>query len=203
VTEYIHGARLLDDERRRAMTPDDPAIAQRIADAFGHQILVDGLFQADPHPGNILVLPGGRVALLDYGLTKELPDHVRLGFARLVIAAASRDPAAIMAACRELGVVTQDDDPAGLLALMSLFFDSRIPGQGMQQQSETLARNPVEAIPGDLVLIGRVVGLLRGVCTSLGSTLTPMQMLRHYAERALAEGAGSAKEAGVPGQTPA
>jgi hypothetical protein len=50
--------------------------------------------------------------------------------------------------------------------------------------------NPIEAIPGDLVLLGRVVGLLRGVCAQLGTPLSPMQMLLPYAERALAEPAG-------------
>lgn len=187
VTEYIHGARLLDVNARAAMTDDPPAIAQRLADAFGHQILIDGVFQADPHPGNILVLPGGRVALLDYGLTKELPEPMRIGFARMVLAAANRDPSAIFAAFRELGVKTKTDEPESLLGLMAVFFDARLQGTGMSQQTSALTRNPVEAIPADLVLLGRVVGLLRGVCTSLGSPLTPMQMLRPYAERALAE----------------
>lgn len=198
VTQYLHGARLLDARRATVAGGEDPAIARTLGDAFGHQILIDGLFQADPHPGNILLLPRGGIALLDYGLTKELPDRVRLGFARMVIAAANRDPAAIVAALRELGVHTRDDDPAGLLALMSVFFDARSATQGMQEQSQALARNPVEAIPGDLVLIGRVVGLLRGVCASLGSPLTPMQMLRPYAERALMLARESAKD-----QTPA
>ena len=84
VTEFIPGARLLDTDLRSQYAPDAPALAQRIADAYGHQILVDGLFQADPHPGNILVMPDGGVALLDFGLTKELPDSARRGFARIV-----------------------------------------------------------------------------------------------------------------------
>ena len=54
------------------------------------------------------------------------------------------------------------------------------------RRREILNRSPIDAIPGDLVLLGRVVGLLRGVCASLGSPLTPMQMLRPHAERALA-----------------
>lgn len=49
-------------------------------------ILGTGLFQADGHPGNILVMKGGNVALLDYGQSKQLTDKDRLNFARLVIA---------------------------------------------------------------------------------------------------------------------
>ena len=190
VTEYIHGARLLDSERLAAMDIDRARLAQTIAGAYGHQILVDGLFQADPHPGNILVLEGGGVALLDFGLTKELSPEVRLGFARLVIAASERDPAGILSAFAELGVKTKSDDPASILGLTQVFFDTRAAGQGptgVGASVQATRRNPVEAIPGDLVLLGRVVGLLRGVCATLGTPLSPMQMLRPYAERALTE----------------
>ena len=190
VTEYIHGARLLDNARLAAMDIDRSRLAQTIAGAYGHQILVDGLFQADPHPGNILVLAGGGVALLDFGLTKELPEEFRLGFARLVIAASERDPVGILSAFAELGVKTKSDDPAGVLGLTQVFFDTRSASQGPAGVGATVQatrRNPVEAIPGDLVLLGRVVGLLRGVCATLGTPLSPMQMLRPYAERALAE----------------
>lgn len=188
VTEYIHGARLLDRERINGMAVDHVELAQTIASAYGHQIMVDGLFQADPHPGNILVLPGGRAALLDFGLTKELPEAARMGFARLVIASGERDPEGIVRAFRELGVKTRSDDPASLLSMMAVLFDSRpLDGtRGPIGRREAVRANPVEAIPGDLVLLGRVIGLLRGVSASLGTPLSPMQMLRPYAERALA-----------------
>ena len=194
VTEYIPGVRLLDREAREALHPDAVALAQTIANAYGHQIMVDGLFQADPHPGNILVLPDGKAALLDFGLTKDLPDAMRLGFARLVIASASRDPKGIVAAFRELGVKTASDEPEDVLPLMQLFFAPRpLDGEapraepGLAGRRAAIRANPVEAIPGDLVLLGRVIGLLRGVCASLGAPLSPMQMLKPYAERALRE----------------
>lgn len=189
VTEYVDGSRILEHDRVAGSGADPVGLAQTIAAAYGHQIMVDGLFQADPHPGNILALEGGRAALLDFGLTKELPEHMRVGFARLVVASGNRDPEAILAAFRELGVKTKSDDPAEVVRLMRLFFEPRREGEErvtLGARSGALARNPVEAIPGDLVLLGRVVGLLRGVCSSLGAPLSPMQMLRPFAERALA-----------------
>lgn len=191
VTEYIHGARLLDRQRLESMNIDRIAFAKTVAEAYGHQIVVDGLFQADPHPGNILVLPGGRAGLLDFGLTKELPVRARLGFAKLVVAAGDRDPHRIVEAFRELGVKVKSESPEDVLPLMQLMFDARPidrPAQAeIQERRGAMRANPVEAIPGDLVLLGRVIGLLRGVCASLGTPLSPMQMLRPFAERALAE----------------
>jgi len=72
---------------------------------------------------------------------------------------------------------------------MGLFFDRRPEGGGVgafaPDRREALRRSPIDAIPTDLVLLGRVVGLLRGVCSSLGTPLTPMQMLRPFAEQVL------------------
>ncbi len=187
VTEFLPGERAI-GEGGKPSANLGPTAAEDITAAFGHQILVDGLFQADPHPGNLLALPDGRIGLLDFGLTKELPDSSRIGFAKLVVAAADRDPMAIMAAFRELGLVTRNDNPASLLAITSLFFDARPNQQEFAgKRKETLKASPIDAIPGDLILLGRVIGLLRGVCTSLGAPLTPMQMLRPFAERALAK----------------
>jgi len=189
VTEFIPGARLLDVQARELHTTDPAALAQTIANAYGHQIMVDGLFQADPHPGNILVLPGGTAALLDFGLVKELPDSARLGFAKLVVATADRNPTAIFEAFGELGVKMKTEDPEHALALMRLLFDTRPIEGGRRElgaQRSAIRANPIEAIPGDLVLLGRVIGLLRGVCASLGTPLSPMQMLKPYAEQALA-----------------
>jgi predicted unusual protein kinase regulating ubiquinone biosynthesis (AarF/ABC1/UbiB family) len=191
VTEYLEGTRLLGEPGQPSPVADGPAAARAITEAYGHQILVDGLFQADPHPGNLLALPDGRVGLVDFGLTKELPDQVRIGFARLVVAAADRDPMQVMAAFKELGLRTRNADPDGLLGLTRLFFDARgqdARGPVSPRRRETLNRSPIDSIPGDLVLLGRVVGLLRGVCASLGSPLTPMQMLKPHAERVLGSG---------------
>jgi len=184
VLEYLEGERLLAPEHLDVQRAQGAELAERITSAYARQILVDGLFQADPHPGNILVLPGGRIALLDFGLTKELPAATRLGFARLVAGAANRDIALIQSAWEELGVRSRDERPAARLELLHLLFGAR---DGAAPVRATLSRNPVDAVPSDLVLLGRVIGLLRGVCASLGSPLTPMEMLRPVAERVISE----------------
>ena len=190
VLEFLDGQRLIGRDSELPAGVDPAVLAETVTAAFGHQIMFDGLFQADPHPGNLLVLPDGRVALLDFGLTKELPGPMRLAFCRLVVAVSSRDLPGVRSAMAGLGVRTRSDDPAELLDLLELFFGPREGGLSSApfsgQRRAALARNPIEALPEDLILLGRVVGLLRGVCASLGAPLTPMQMLRPHAERALA-----------------
>jgi predicted unusual protein kinase regulating ubiquinone biosynthesis (AarF/ABC1/UbiB family) len=59
-------------------------ILANISEAYGRMVLGEGLFQADGHPGNILVRPGGAIALLDYGQSKQLPPGERAALARLI-----------------------------------------------------------------------------------------------------------------------
>ena len=86
-------------------------ILSRVSEAYGRMLLLDGLFQADGHPGNILVMKGGKIGLIDYGQSKQLPDSYRAAFAQLVLALARRDEQAISTALRGVGVVTDRDAP--------------------------------------------------------------------------------------------
>jgi ABC1 atypical kinase-like domain len=61
-------------------------VLTRASEAYGRMILETGLFQADGHPGNILVMKGGKVGLIDYGQSKQLTDQDRLLIAKLIIA---------------------------------------------------------------------------------------------------------------------
>ena len=58
----------------------------RISEAYGRMILGEGLFQADGHPGNILLQQGARIGLLDYGQSKQLSEDHRVAFAHLILA---------------------------------------------------------------------------------------------------------------------
>ena len=81
-------------------------ILSKVSEAYGRMILLDGLFQADGHPGNILVMKGGRIGLIDYGQSKKLPDRYRLPFAKMVLALEKKDDAEICGALDRLGVET-------------------------------------------------------------------------------------------------
>lgn len=61
---------------------------QLLNDVHCHEIFVDGAFNGDPHPGNILLLPDGRLGLIDYGQVKRIPLDVRLKYARMIVALA-------------------------------------------------------------------------------------------------------------------
>ena len=95
---YVEGVKVTDLGALRRMGADPEKIVAQLTAAHAHQVFVNGLFHGDPHAGNILVahstLEGGEphAMLLDFGCVKRMEnDSVRLGFARMVVAANQLD----------------------------------------------------------------------------------------------------------------
>jgi predicted unusual protein kinase regulating ubiquinone biosynthesis (AarF/ABC1/UbiB family) len=190
VTEFIDGIKITDVVRLREAGIDSRAVARLAADVYAEQLFRAGVFHADPHPGNLLVLPGPRLALLDFGLVKELPDSVRRDLGELTQCFAVEDPAGVVAALRRLGFRTAHDDPASLLALGRLFLGTFRPGYGYADPRRVIeadrafraaaAVNPVVAVPADLTLVARVLATLSGLGKQLDSRVDVSEMLLRY-----------------------
>jgi len=96
----------------RARAKTDPDAARRVADlAFKEilkQVFEDGRFHGDPHAGNLLILPDGRLGLIDLGLTGESGEKDRRRIARAVRAFVAGDPEALSRALLDFGAPPPD-----------------------------------------------------------------------------------------------
>jgi len=160
--------------------------------AYGQMILKSGFFHADPHPGNILICKGSEVALLDYGQVKDLPDSLRLGYAKLVLAIADNDPIRASESYRELGIDTLskcEDEQNEMLKLAQTMFDTKLPpGVTMLQpfsEGSSIKKISVQAFPEELFSVLRTVHLLRGLSVGLGINYSCAEQWRPIAEEAL------------------
>jgi len=81
---------------------DRDALARALLDCLLRQIVVDGVFHADPHPGNILLLTDGRLGLIDFGSVGRLDSELRAALQRLLLALDRRDPVALTDALLEV-----------------------------------------------------------------------------------------------------
>ena len=192
-TEFIDAVKISDIAGLEAQGIDPNEVAQIMTEAYCEQILVHGYFHADPHPGNLFVLPGPVVVFLDFGLSKELPEEFRLNYAKLIMALIKQDDAEMVAAFRTIGFKTKSEDPESLVALGKSFFDyggvenkPYVDTDVMPEVNERMARilkaNPVTEIPGDILLIFRVLGLMSGLQKRLDSNVDVMQTVSPYAE---------------------
>ena len=196
VMEFIDGVKITEREALDRLGIDPESMLRILIDAWCQQVLVHGFFQADPHPGNLLVEPdgagGGRLVLLDFGLAKELPEHFRVDAMALLMAVLRRDADAMATALQTLGFATRDGSrdslvrlaQAGLSLLQELAETGSLGPERMEKLGEELAaqvrNNPLIRIPSHVVLLARTMGLLSGVMRSLGTKLDPMQIVFPY-----------------------
>ena len=149
---------------------------------LGHQVLRDGLFSSDPHPGNVLLLHDGRIGLIDFGQAKYLTAAQRLQVARTVVAVATGDEAAILGIARESRFRTQRNDADSLVRY------TRLQWEGSLRELAHLAQSdPVEQTDGELVMVRRAVVLTRSVAAVMGSPVNMAREWVHIARAVLAE----------------
>ena len=104
VMTYIAGCKITDVERIADWELDMPNLMENVVIAYGQMMLVDGVFHADPHPGNLLAMQDGRVALIDFGQVKRLREFTRRRLCWLYLALADGDDHLIATRFQELGV---------------------------------------------------------------------------------------------------
>ena len=191
--ELVEGLRVTDVEGMARAGIDKQAVAQKLIEIFTEQILRDGFFHADPHPGNILVQPGPRIVLLDFGLAKDFPPAFREAMVRLTLAILSVNREGILQAFHDLGFRTRDNSPETLLMLADLFLgnsvkrnrafaDRELIEEFSEDLPKTLRNNPIVEVPADVLLVNRVMGLLSGIGKTLDSQVNMFATLMPYAQ---------------------
>ncbi|CAM9749507.1 unnamed protein product [Chrysoparadoxa australica] len=176
-----------------------------LADAWGHMVFDEGLFNADPHPGNILIMPEGknwgpfglalgllriktpklRVGILDWGQIKELEMGPRTKFAEMICAISSQKSDDIVSSFRELDIkLSNPEDESSTEKLALVMFDTKtIPGLDFNPFSENnvLKLNSVREYPQDLYFLLRAVLMFRGMANSLGVDFSLADRWQPYA----------------------
>jgi len=174
VMEYIEGTRIdrLDD----AMTSGQLAperILRTVMELYVQMMLVDGLFHADPHPGNILVDASGRVVLLDFGMVVEVPTETRRQLVRTVFAAISKDVPGVVDGFYGLGLIEPGASREVIHALASQLIALASARTTAQERIEHVTRLADEIVgtlydfpvqlPPDMVYFARTAALIEGL----------------------------------------
>ncbi len=206
--DFIEGIKVSDVAALRAAGVDTAAVADTLIDLFNEMILRRGMFHADPHPGNVFVIPpsepGGkaRIALVDFGLTKRIPDEFRQQMIVLTSAIVAQQPEAISTTMSGMGFRTREENVETYTALGEAFLgdvlrsgkayaDQAMVAEVNQRLGRVLRANPLVDVPGDVILIARVMGLLSGLGRILDSKTDLLEALLPYLDPD-AEAAGSA-----------
>jgi predicted unusual protein kinase regulating ubiquinone biosynthesis (AarF/ABC1/UbiB family) len=194
--DYIDGIKINNIPALHAAGVDTPQVADTLIDLFNTMILERGMFHADPHPGNLFVLPGqhgapARIGLVDFGLTKRLSDDFRSQLIVLTSAIVGQQPQAVTQTMNEMGFRTRTHDEETYTALGEAFLgDVLRSGKPYADQAmmadinarlgRVLRANPLIDVPGDVILIARVMGLLSGIGRTLHSETDLLASIEPY-----------------------
>lgn len=195
--DFVEGIKISDVVALRAAGIDMAAVADALIDLFNEMILRRGMFHADPHPGNVFVIPpktpGGKatIALVDFGLTKRIPDEFRQQMIVLTSAIVTQQPEAISSTMSDMGFRTREENVETYTALGEAFLgdvlrsgkayaDQAMVAEVNQRLGRVLRANPLVDVPGDVILIARVMGLLSGLGRTLESKTDLLEALLPY-----------------------
>ena len=205
-TEFIDGEKVTDLAALEASGIDRTMLAQRILTAYCRMIFIEGVYHADPHPGNILVRQDGGIVFLDFGAVGTLSPEMKEGIPSFLEGVIRRDPARITAALRRMGFIALGSDTGDVAERVIDYFQRRFLDQltveswnlgevqvDMRSKLETMAdlrRLDVSfreltatfQVPKDWVLLERTLLLLLGLCTHLDPALNPMRTIQPYLE---------------------
>ena len=200
VTEFIAGEKItsvLDRLAEARDAGDDGTkseisrLVNKLIEAYARQILELGRFQADPHPGNLLVEPDGGLVILDFGCTKILEPEARRAYAQLLQAFFVQDTKRVTQMLQELGFQTQSGRPDTLLWFAELMLDElRSEGSALRQGVSSaemvdewirllraVEQDPVVRVPDHFVMIGRVVATLGGLIMHYRPTMEMQRIM--------------------------
>ncbi|MEO6627547.1 MAG: AarF/UbiB family protein, partial [Aquihabitans sp.] len=120
VMERLEGFKFEDVAGMKDAGVDTEAVVRTGMVGFMEGAVIEGIFHGDLHGGNLFVLPDGRTALLDFGITARLPEKKRLAFLALMVGASNNDLMGQLAGLRDLGALTPDTDLRALIAELGL-----------------------------------------------------------------------------------
>ncbi|MFB6125512.1 MAG: ABC1 kinase family protein [Halanaeroarchaeum sp.] len=172
--EYVGGTKITDVETLDSMGIDRTEVAERLTRTYLEMITQDGVYHADPHPGNLAVKPDGSIVFYDFGMSGRVDSFIQEKIIDFYLAVANRDIDEIMDILVEMGTLSPEADRATMAEVMELAIqDARgedIDTWRVQQiigkVEDTIYEFPLR-LPSNLALVMRVATVVEGVCLSL------------------------------------
>ncbi len=192
--EFVEGTKLYESEKLKQMGNDNKILAKTIVDSVLQQILIEGYFHGDPHPGNILALPGDVIIFLDFGMVGRLTPEMKYHMASLVIALMRQSTDAIIKAITNMGIVPDDINISAIRTdvakLYEKYYDVSLSQVSLGQVVNDLflvAYKHKIRIPPDLTLLGKTLLTMEGIVVKLDSEISILKIAEPFGKRLLLE----------------
>jgi predicted unusual protein kinase regulating ubiquinone biosynthesis (AarF/ABC1/UbiB family) len=171
VLEYVEGTRVDRLSNRPGERPQDPrGVVSAVMELYLRMMLVDGFFHADPHPGNVLVTPDGKVVVLDFGMVIPVTRELRWQLVTTIFAAIRRDAAGVVAGFESLGMIDPGADREQVRGLADRLLTLAYVEMPMRDRVELVTNEVMAALydwpvrlPSEMVYFARTAALIEGL----------------------------------------
>ncbi|HET7318542.1 MAG TPA: AarF/UbiB family protein, partial [Nitrospirota bacterium] len=193
VMEEIEGIRIDEYARLDREGYDRKDVARKGGAAFFKMVLQDGLFHADPHPGNIFVLPDGRLGLVDFGIMGRVTEENMEYFASIFLALASHDYDALVRVYLDMGFLPaetadiekfQREMKEDLVELLEPYYVMQVKqidfGAYIDRVTQILIRHQMK-LPSNLYLMDKALITLEGILKQLDPEFNYFEAAEPYA----------------------
>lgn len=187
VMDFVDGVKIGPDTPwdTLAITPQEVAeIGVRV---MLKSIFEDRFFHADPHPGNFLVEPGGKVALLDFGMMGHIEEPRMAEMLSFMVALVSNDAQMLVETVLEAGLANEDVDRRALQRdaemMMSIYKTASLRELNMEelirQATDVVFRHRIR-LPSDLVMVARALSTMEGIAQQIYPQFVPLEAMQPY-----------------------
>jgi ubiquinone biosynthesis protein len=190
--EMIEGVKLSEVDRLRAAGIDLDEVARRGAELYLEMIFAHGVYHADPHPGNILLLPGNIIALLDFGMVGRIEERLREAIEEMLLAIVNQDVMIVTTLIQRIGISPSGFDE-GALSIDVADFVSHYASQSLDRFDMSGALTEmVDIIHRHHIMLPPQVGMLiktlitlEGIAKQLSPQFSLIEVMRPFQRKML------------------
>ena len=190
--EFIDGVKLKETEQLVAAGIQLEEVARRGAELYLDMIFTHGFYHADPHPGNIVVLPGNIVGLLDFGMVGRIGERLREDIEEMLLAIVNQDVTILTSLIRKIGTPPSDLDEGALAVDIADFvghyatqsLDQFELGGALTDMTQIIHRYGV-SLPPQVGLLIKTFVTLEGTTKMLSPKFSLMEVMQPFQRKML------------------
>ncbi|CAM2752358.1 ABC1 kinase family protein [Salinicoccus roseus] len=194
VMEYIDGIGISDFNAIEEKGYSRERLAERLTHAIFHQILIEGFFHGDPHPGNITIMEDEVIGFMDFGMVGKMTKEMKANFGSLLIAMMRKDADGVVRAITHMGVVPDEVDMKALKKDAELLRDKYydIPlsrmnlGEAVQDIFDIANTHRIK-LPTDFTMLGKTILTLESIVRQLDPDFSIVDVAEPFGRQLLKE----------------
>jgi len=201
VMEWVDGTPLSDVEGIKAAGFDLREISHNGAEIYLEMIFRHGLYHADPHPGNLLLMPDGAIGLLDFGMVARIDEALREDIGDMLLAIIEQDAHRLVSVVMRVGSVPTGLDETGLTLDLTDFvahyayqsIEHFEIGSALNEMFDIIRRYEI-VLPSSMTMLLKVLVMLEGTAKKLEPTFSLMEVIKPYQSKIVAQRLSPARQ---------